>query len=74
MKARKTDLTDAGPGVAIDVSNTDVRCEMHNWQLYKIQILLYKMSQREVTVGRVMLNEFSNWRYPTGWCNYRQGI
>ena len=26
VKARKADLTDAGPGVAIAVSNTEVKC------------------------------------------------
>ena len=26
MKARKADLTDTGPGVAIAVSNTNVKC------------------------------------------------
>ena len=26
MKARKADLTDTGPGAAIAVSNTDVKC------------------------------------------------
>ena len=53
-----TDLTDAGPGVAIAVSNTDVKCRDAELAIIQNSARLpYTMSQREVTVGRVRLNE-----------------
>ena len=41
VKARKADFTDAGPGVAIAVSNTDVKCR--NAELAIIQNSDYRI-------------------------------
>ena len=58
VKARKADLTDTGPGVATAVSNTDVKCRDAELAGNNTEFRLpYKMSQREVTVGRMRLNK-----------------
>ena len=75
VKARKADLTYAGPGVAIAVCNKDVKCR--DAELAIIQNSDYRIRchrERWQWAGWGWMNKFSNWGCPSGWCNYRQGI